>query len=58
MTKEQERDELHRTIWQNYYNLHGKIENLNAHIAEIVIKQNHLRASIDEIVADLEGTLI
>ena len=28
---------------------------LNAHIAEIVIKQNHLRAAIDEIVADLEG---
>ncbi|HPS55195.1 MAG TPA: type I restriction-modification system subunit M [Sedimentisphaerales bacterium] len=33
------------------------IERLNAHIAEIVIKQNHLRISIDEIVADLEGTL-
>ena len=31
------------------------IEKLNAHIAEIVIRQNHLRASIDEIVADLEG---
>jgi type I restriction enzyme M protein len=28
---------------------------LNAHIAEIVIKQNHLRTAIDEIVADLEG---
>lgn len=32
------------------------IEQLNAHIAEIVIKQNHLRAAIDEIVADLEGS--
>ncbi|NUM72560.1 MAG: type I restriction-modification system subunit M [Ignavibacteriaceae bacterium] len=32
------------------------IERLNAHIAEIVIKQNHLRAAIDEIVADLEGS--
>jgi type I restriction enzyme M protein len=31
------------------------IERLNAHIAEIVIKQNHLRSAIDEIVADLEG---
>lgn len=31
------------------------IEELNARIAEIVIKQNHLRTSIDEIVADLEG---
>ncbi len=31
------------------------IEKLNARIAEIVIKQNHLRTSIDEIVADLEG---
>lgn len=31
------------------------IEKLNAQIAEIVIKQNHLRAAIDEIVADLEG---
>jgi type I restriction enzyme M protein len=31
------------------------IEKLNARIAEIVIKQNHLRAAIDEIVADLEG---
>ena len=30
------------------------IEHLNARIAEIVIKQNHLRAAIDEIVADLE----
>ena len=30
------------------------IEKLNAQIAEIVIKQNHLRAAIDEIVADLE----
>jgi len=28
---------------------------LNAHIAEIVIRQNHLRTAIDEIVADLEG---
>jgi type I restriction enzyme M protein len=28
---------------------------LNARIAEIVIKQNHLRAAIEEIVADLEG---
>ena len=33
------------------------IERLNAQIAEIVIKQNHLRAAIDEIVADLEGTV-
>lgn len=31
------------------------IELLNARIAEIVIRQNHLRAAIDEIVADLEG---
>lgn len=31
---------------------------LNAHIAEIVIKQNHLRIAIDEIVADLEGGAI
>lgn len=31
------------------------IEKLNAHIAEIVIRQNKLRAAIDEIVADLEG---
>lgn len=31
------------------------IEKLNAKIAEIVIKQNHLRIAIDEIVADLEG---
>jgi type I restriction enzyme M protein len=30
------------------------IEELNARIAEIVIKQNHLRTAIDEIVADLE----
>ncbi len=33
------------------------IEQLNAHIAEIVIRQNHLRTAIDEIVADLEGTV-
>jgi len=31
------------------------IEHLNARIAEMVIKQNHLRAAIDEIVADLNG---
>jgi len=31
------------------------IEKLNAQIAEIVIRQNKLRAAIDEIVADLEG---
>lgn len=31
---------------------------LNAHIAEIVIKQNKLRTAIDEIVADLEGGAI
>lgn len=31
------------------------IEKLNAHIAEIVSKQNKLRIAIDEIVADLEG---
>lgn len=31
------------------------IVKLNAHIAEIVVKQNHLRIAIDEIVADLEG---
>lgn len=30
---------------------------LNAHIAEIVIKQHKLRTAIDEIVADLEGGL-
>lgn len=34
------------------------IEHLNARIAEIVIKQNHLRAAIDEIVADLEGGIL
>ena len=33
------------------------IEVLNASIAEIVIRQNKLRTSIDEIVADLEGGL-
>ncbi len=32
------------------------IEQLNARIAEIVIKQNHLRTAIDEIVADLESS--
>ena len=31
------------------------IEKLNAHIAEIVMKQNKLRTAIDEIIADLEG---
>ncbi len=31
---------------------------LNAHIAEIVIKQNKLRTAIDEIVADLEGGVL
>ena len=31
------------------------IAKLNAKIAEIVIKQNHLRTAIDEIVTDLEG---
>jgi len=31
------------------------IHKLNAHIAEIVARQNKLRTAIDEIVADLEG---
>lgn len=31
------------------------IEKLNAHIAEIVSRQNKLRIAIDEIIADLEG---
>lgn len=31
------------------------IELLNAHIAEIVIKQNKLRTAIDQIIASLEG---
>ena len=31
------------------------IEKLNAHIAEIVNKQNNLRTAIDDIIADLEG---
>jgi type I restriction enzyme M protein len=31
------------------------IEKLNAHIAEIVIRQNKLRTAIDEIIAELEG---
>lgn len=34
------------------------IEKLNAHITEIVIRQNKLRTAIDEIVADLEGGTI
>lgn len=32
-----------------------KIEKLNEHIAEVVIKQKMLRDSIDEIIADIEG---
>ena len=31
---------------------------LNAHIAEIVIRQNKLRIAIDEIVTDLEGIAV
>ena len=34
------------------------IEKLNAHIAEVVIRQNKLRTAIDAIVADLEGGTI
>jgi type I restriction enzyme M protein len=34
------------------------IEKLNAHIAEIVIRQNKLRTAIDAIIADLEGGTI
>lgn len=70
MTKEQEREELHRTICQisNDYNIsissnveqensteEVDIEKLNAHNAEIVIRQNKHRTAIDAIVADLEG---
>ncbi len=43
-------------IEQENTNEEVDIEKLNAHIAEIVIKQNHLRTAIDEIVADLEGS--
>jgi type I restriction enzyme M protein len=59
---------LNSTISENDYNIavssyveqdntteEVDIEKLNAHIAEIVIRQNKLRISIDEIVADLEG---
>lgn len=42
-------------IEQENNNEEINIEKLNAQIAEIVIKQNHLREAIDEIVADLEG---
>jgi type I restriction enzyme M protein len=31
------------------------ITELNAEIARIVVRQNQLRKSIDEIVADIEG---
>jgi len=44
-------------IEQENTNEEVDIEKLNAQIAEIVIKQNHLRAAIDEIVADLEGSI-
>lgn len=60
---------LNRNIGENDYNISVSsyveqentaedvnIENLNAHIAEIVLKQNKLRTAIDEIVADLEGS--
>jgi len=33
-----------------------EIQKLNAEIAGIVARQNELRAAIDEIVADLEGS--
>jgi len=59
---------LNRDIAENDYNIaissYVEQENiteevdilkLNAHIAEIVIKQNKLRSSLDEIIADLEG---
>ncbi len=34
------------------------IQKLNAHITEIVMRQNKLRKTIDEIVADLEGGIL
>ena len=34
----------------------GTLDELNAEIGRIVARQAELRASIDEIVADLEGT--
>ena len=65
MTKEQERDELHEYniaassfVEQDNTTEEVDILKLNAHIAEIVIKQNKLRTAIDEIVADLEGVVV
>ena len=59
---------LNKDIGENNYNIsvssyveqdntkeEVEIEKLNAYIAEVVIKQNKLRDSIDEIIADLEG---
>jgi type I restriction enzyme M protein len=59
---------LNRDIAENDYNIAVSsyveqenttekvdIEKLNAHIVEIVIKQNKLRRAIDEIISDLEG---
>ena len=61
---------LNRDIAENDYNIavssyveqentteEVDIEKLNAHLAEIVIKQNKLRSAIDEIIADLEGVI-
>jgi type I restriction enzyme M protein len=45
-------------VEQEYTTEEVDIEKLNAHIAEIVIRQNKLRAAIDEIVADLEGACL
>ena len=59
---------LNKDIGENNYNIsvssyveqdntkeEVEIEKLNAYIAEVVIKQNKLRDSIDEIISDLEG---
>ena len=47
---------LQSYVIQEYPREDNDIKQFNARIAEIVIKQNHLRVAIDEIIADLESS--
>ncbi len=72
MTKEQERDELHHTIWKIANNLRGSVAGwdfksyvlgmlfyrfISENLTDYINKEEQ-RTGIDEIVADLEGGVL
>ncbi|MDN0079548.1 hypothetical protein QVO32_09025 [Bacteroides gallinaceum] len=55
-TSNQQRQELHKTIWAVAEDIRSQtdIKELNGRIRRIVLHENELRVEIDKIIADLE----